>query len=111
MCRLFIIAECCNAGCKESSESCSTKLRYCSGCRLMRYCSTSCQKSAWKSHRSTCADLAKLTAMVRAKLGDEPVPAGQLGKNDVQFEKEARKLGFLESRMKELAKNLAETGV
>ncbi|KAK6996030.1 hypothetical protein R3P38DRAFT_3223118 [Favolaschia claudopus] len=111
MCRLFLVAQCCNAGCKESSESCSTQLRYCSRCRLMRYCSTSCQKSAWKSHRTACADFAKLTAMVRAKLGDDPVPAGQLGKNMVKFEKEARKLGFVDSRMKELSKNLAETGV
>jgi len=33
----------------------STKnLKYCSGCKKIQYCSTSCQKNDWKKHKKIC---------------------------------------------------------
>ena len=32
----------------------------CSGCLLVSYCSTACQKAAWPSHRQVCRAAAKL---------------------------------------------------
>merc|ERR1712126_21231 len=38
------------------------KLKLCSRCKLVRYCSTKCQREDWKRHKSECAmaDMAKL---------------------------------------------------
>ncbi|KAJ7231998.1 hypothetical protein C8J57DRAFT_178686 [Mycena rebaudengoi] len=50
-------AHCCSSACSETSESSSQKLRYCGRCRVVRYCSDTCQKEAWKRHKTVCKDL------------------------------------------------------
>ncbi|EJK68018.1 hypothetical protein THAOC_10858 [Thalassiosira oceanica] len=42
---------CANCG-RESSDA--VKLRYCTACRLVKYCSVGCQKSHRKQHKKTC---------------------------------------------------------
>jgi hypothetical protein len=37
------VAECCNATCAVTSESSAQRLRSCSQCGVMRYCSGPCQ--------------------------------------------------------------------
>ncbi|KAJ6562507.1 hypothetical protein B0H19DRAFT_98907 [Mycena capillaripes] len=104
--RLTAVVQCCNTACTETSESCAQKLRYCARCRVMRYCSSECQKAAWKYHKVVCADLETLNTKVMPKFGmsvSESAPAECL----VRFEKEARKLGFGDDRMKVLAAELA----
>lgn len=109
---LAAVAQCCSAGCAETSESSAQKLRYCARCRLMRYCSAACQKDAWTQHRGVCADLQTLHAKVMPRFSgarafewtDEG--AGPTGLFMVEFEKKTRKLGFTEERMKELSEEL-----
>ncbi|KAJ7198789.1 hypothetical protein GGX14DRAFT_665117 [Mycena pura] len=104
--RLTAVAQCCNAGCMETSESSAQKLRYCARCRVMRYCSSSCQKTAWRYHKNVCTDVEALNTKVMPKI-DSREDAGDAGLEVlVKFEKEARKLGFTEDRMKELSKEL-----
>ncbi|KAJ7899307.1 hypothetical protein B0H14DRAFT_2674359 [Mycena olivaceomarginata] len=40
--------------CKVRGASTDQPLRLCSGCRIERYCSTTCQKLAWKEHKTIC---------------------------------------------------------
>ncbi|KAF7343031.1 Zf-MYND domain containing protein [Mycena venus] len=40
--------------CKVSGASTDQPLRLCSGCRIERYCSITCQKLAWKEHKTIC---------------------------------------------------------
>lgn len=35
-------------------ESVDSSLKQCGACRLVKYCSTSCQKSDWKAHKVSC---------------------------------------------------------
>ncbi|KAJ7198788.1 hypothetical protein GGX14DRAFT_665116 [Mycena pura] len=104
--RLTAVAQCCNAGCMETSESSAQKLRYCARCRVMRYCSSSCQKTAWRYHKNVCTDLETLNTKVMPKVGSRKTDSDAAGQVFVKFEKEARKLGFTEDRMKELSKEL-----
>ncbi|KAJ7204330.1 hypothetical protein GGX14DRAFT_646597 [Mycena pura] len=104
--RLTAVAQCCNAGCMETSESSAQKLRYCARCRVMRYCSSSCQKTAWRHHKNVCTDLETLNTKVMPELDSCETDAGSARQVFVKFEKEARKLSFTEDRMKELAKEL-----
>ncbi|KAK7042255.1 hypothetical protein R3P38DRAFT_2889392 [Favolaschia claudopus] len=106
--RLVNSVQCCNPPCTQTSESCSKKLRYCSQCRLVRYCSTSCQKTAWKDHKTVCVDLEKLNRKIISKFDkDAIVTAGQLSEGSQHFEDECRKLGFTEDRMRELHEEVA----
>ncbi|KAI0424356.1 hypothetical protein F5Y09DRAFT_353492 [Xylaria sp. FL1042] len=41
---------CARTGCNSSEES----LKACTGCFLVHYCSTHCQKQAWHGHKSVC---------------------------------------------------------
>mmetsp|Transcript_19791 Transcript_19791/g.35807 ORF Transcript_19791/g.35807 Transcript_19791/m.35807 type:complete len:397 (-) Transcript_19791:152-1342(-) len=43
--------ECDHCGAKESDEK---RLSKCTGCNKVLYCSTHCQKTAWKSHEKRC---------------------------------------------------------
>ncbi|KAJ7326198.1 hypothetical protein DFH08DRAFT_968121 [Mycena albidolilacea] len=71
MSRLTAVARCCNAVCTETSESSGTRLHYCAGCHVMRYYSSSCQKTARKYHKLTiCADLRTLNTEMLPKVGD-----------------------------------------
>ncbi|KAJ7777972.1 hypothetical protein DFH07DRAFT_796856 [Mycena maculata] len=102
--RLAYEARCCNVGCTETSESSAQKLRYCARCRLMRYCSSGCQKAAWKEHKGICPDLEKLnTKAISSVRNVESEPTGQFM---IEFEKKTKKLGFTEGRMKEIAEEL-----
>ncbi|KAJ7726911.1 hypothetical protein B0H16DRAFT_261345 [Mycena metata] len=47
--RITAVVKCCSAICTETSESSAQRLRYCARCKFMRYCSNSCQKTAWRS--------------------------------------------------------------
>ncbi|KAJ6618763.1 hypothetical protein B0H10DRAFT_2029060 [Mycena sp. CBHHK59/15] len=102
--RVTSVAQCCNAACAETSESSSQKLRYCARCRVMRYCSGTCQKTAWKYHKTVCKDLERLNRDVMPLFSGEAT--GQPGESLDEFEKEARKLGFTEDRMKEISAEL-----
>ncbi|KAJ7828797.1 hypothetical protein B0H13DRAFT_1656080 [Mycena leptocephala] len=42
------------AGCPSLEHRNGVKLSLCSGCDTAVYCSRTCQKSAWKAHRSAC---------------------------------------------------------
>ena len=45
--------------CKRSKGAYDAKeldLKACGGCKLIRYCSVSCQKKDWKFHKSSCSD-------------------------------------------------------
>ena len=43
--------DCAHCGCPESAIH---PLRYCDGCRQVKYCSQECQKKNWKSHKTFC---------------------------------------------------------
>ena len=44
----------------------ASKMRRCSGCDFVRYCSTTCQKKHWRSqHRHECADIVFDRALVK----------------------------------------------
>ncbi|KAJ6591241.1 hypothetical protein DFH09DRAFT_1358596 [Mycena vulgaris] len=106
--RIAAVAQCCNASCAETSESSTQKLRYCARCRLMRYCSSGCQKTAWRYHKTVCADLETLNKKVMPLFPDrcESSDYGPPGQAMVEFELEAKKLGFTEDRMKEMSAEL-----
>ncbi|KAJ6511502.1 hypothetical protein C8R47DRAFT_1065056 [Mycena vitilis] len=106
--RLTSIAQCCNALCTETSESSAQRLRSCAKCRVMRYCSSACQKTAWKYHKIVCADIETLYLKVMQKLDGpaDTVDGSNPGACLLDFEKKARKAGFSEERMKVLAAEL-----
>ncbi|KAJ7662138.1 hypothetical protein DFH06DRAFT_1191626, partial [Mycena polygramma] len=106
--RLTSIAQCCNALCTETSESSAQRLRSCAKCRVMRYCSSACQKTAWKYHKIVCADIETLNMKVMQKLDGpaDTVDGSNPGACLLDFEKKARKAGFSEERMKVLAAEL-----
>lgn len=48
--------ECGSSG--SGDESASKKLSLCAGCRMVSYCSATCQKSHWKeSHKAVCSEM------------------------------------------------------
>ena len=52
----------CSLCCKNAQE---TKLKKCSGCLEVRYCSKECQATAWyKGHKVSCKDFSGLKEMV-----------------------------------------------
>ncbi|KAJ7920709.1 hypothetical protein B0H13DRAFT_2319240 [Mycena leptocephala] len=105
--RLTAVAQCCNAVCTETSESSAQRLRYCARCRVMRYCCSTCQRTAWKYHKTVCADVEKLNKKVMPKFCNaRPIDKGNPGQCLVEFEREAQKLGFTEDRMKEISREL-----
>lgn len=44
----------------ESDIHFRRELLSCSGCRYVKYCDKSCQKSAWSYHKNECINLRKL---------------------------------------------------
>jgi hypothetical protein len=105
--RVTSVAQCCNAACQETSESSAQKLRYCARCRVMRYCSSTCQKTAWKYHKVVCGDVEKLNKNVMPMFSDGKSKSGvPPAKRLEDFELEARKIGFTEERMKEISAEL-----
>ncbi|KAJ7507386.1 hypothetical protein B0H11DRAFT_202507 [Mycena galericulata] len=110
--QLAAVAQCCRIGCAETSETSAQKLRYCARCRLMRYCSSGCQKAAWKEHKGICTDLQTLHTKVMPVFSDKStsewadVETGPTGRFMQEFERKTRKLGFGEDRMKELSEEL-----
>ncbi|KAJ7242003.1 hypothetical protein C8J57DRAFT_70726 [Mycena rebaudengoi] len=95
-------AHCCSPTCSETSESSNQKLRYCGRCRVVRYCSDTCQKAAWKRHKTVCKDLETINKKVLPLLSPRPpahkVPTAKLFQ---EFEREVKKAGFSEARMEE----------
>ncbi|KAJ7120992.1 hypothetical protein C8R44DRAFT_877304 [Mycena epipterygia] len=102
--RITAVVHCCNAGCSATSESSAQKLRYCARCRVMRYCSSVCQKAAWREHKGVCADLKMLNKLAPTSI-DESAETGQCL---VDFETEAKKVGFTAERMLEIATELTD---
>lgn len=45
---------CHNDECTKDHNDKSFKLKSCSGCRKVQYCSKECQKQAWKAHKAFC---------------------------------------------------------
>ncbi|KAJ6524532.1 hypothetical protein B0H19DRAFT_1386135 [Mycena capillaripes] len=97
------VAQCCNATCTETSESTVQKLRYCSQCGIMRYCSCVCQKAAWKYHKLGCKDLEKLKNDILPRASRSNTKNGGATAQFFQeFEKEALNQGFTVQRMEEI---------
>ncbi|KAJ7177824.1 hypothetical protein C8R46DRAFT_664924 [Mycena filopes] len=107
--RLTAVVRCCSASCTETSESSAQKLRYCARCKVMRYCSNSCQRAAWRYHKNVCVDVERLNKKVmvlpffNTSMSVYDGGAAQILDN---FEREARKQGFTEDRMKEISTEL-----
>ncbi|KAJ7026576.1 hypothetical protein C8F04DRAFT_1125030 [Mycena alexandri] len=105
--RITAVVKYCSATCTETSESSTQRLRYCARCKVMRYCSNSCQKAAWRYHKNVCVDLERLNEKVlplfKSSLSIDDGGAGQIL---TRFEREARKHGFTEDRMKEISAEL-----
>ncbi|KAJ6545008.1 hypothetical protein DFH09DRAFT_1172454 [Mycena vulgaris] len=64
MIRVLLIAwkqslTCYAMSCPESLQTSHT-FRRCSGCKVVSYCGTGCQKRAWKAHKSLCGTIAKI---------------------------------------------------
>ena len=49
-------------GCTANDVENLTRPKLCSGCRTVRYCSSSCQKADWKAHKIGCKAIATETA-------------------------------------------------
>ena len=45
---------CSRKDCKKRQKTLNVNLKVCSGCKITYYCSRSCQKRAWLSHKSRC---------------------------------------------------------
>ncbi len=41
--------------CAKSQAHVATRLKLCTGCRSVRYCSVECQRSDWRAHKKVCA--------------------------------------------------------
>lgn len=48
------------------------KLRYCSRCEMVLYCSRECQKTDWKRHKKDCAKLATEEAKAKDMRNTHP---------------------------------------
>jgi len=53
----------CCAGCQKSG----IKLRACSNCHAVRYCSTACQRAHWRAHKASCISPQDVYEANRAK--------------------------------------------
>lgn len=58
------------------------KLLVCSRCKVGRYCSTTCQKSDWKEHKSYCSSKAFIDNFAREIHGDYMASTQGLAKTD-----------------------------
>ena len=55
--------KCCNDQCPlQGREAERSSLLYCTGCKIVHYCSAECQKVNWKYHKHQCANIAKLNS-------------------------------------------------
>ena len=54
-----------------SACAANTKLWQCSGCRLHGYCSKTCQRSLWKTHKALCRPISAVTREASARLKDQ----------------------------------------
>ena len=48
----------------DSCLSASDKLKRCSGCKMVYYCSQACQKNAWGTHKLECKHLKKVSPIM-----------------------------------------------
>lgn len=55
---------------EESDESQNNKLKQCSVCHAVEYCSTGCQKNHWSSHKNACTKTAALTLFAAIQAND-----------------------------------------
>lgn len=49
--------------CRELQFALDSKMKVCGGCKMAYYCSRSCQKEAWPSHKPTCVKLRSMYAL------------------------------------------------
>jgi hypothetical protein len=67
--RMLLLPGCCyvdctnNSGPSEAGLVAGRRRVMCSGCRLVRYCSTACAQAAWPDHRKACCKLAAATGV------------------------------------------------
>ncbi|EJD51402.1 hypothetical protein AURDEDRAFT_143169 [Auricularia subglabra TFB-10046 SS5] len=67
------IRRCWNQECGEMEMLAGHKFQRCACCKVVRYCSSACQRAAWDTHQAPC----KLMRAKKAiKLMDLPVPKG-----------------------------------
>ena len=57
--KTHIAIRCC-VGCLTTAQK--KPLKQCSGCHLIKYCSTECQRKNWPNHKKTCARIKKMGA-------------------------------------------------
>eukprot|EP00931_Biecheleriopsis_adriatica_P093273 TRINITY_DN67015_c0_g1_i1.p1 TRINITY_DN67015_c0_g1~~TRINITY_DN67015_c0_g1_i1.p1 ORF type:complete len:453 (-),score=104.59 TRINITY_DN67015_c0_g1_i1:179-1402(-) len=63
MCESFMAQSSSNRGGARECHQCgkvSNDLKQCSGCKAVAYCSRECQKAAWKTHKHSCEEAARL---------------------------------------------------
>jgi len=52
---LYFASGCARSGCYSYADD---ELKFCSSCRVVKYCSKECQKADWKKHKLQCKTLA-----------------------------------------------------
>ena len=54
--------------CQPACDRCGRgdSLRWCGGCRCVLYCSTACQRGAWRTHRRVCVRPRRAMGVARA---------------------------------------------
>ena len=57
-------------GCDKTEIDCKSRFKKCGCCNLTFYCSSECQRSAWKLHKSTCAAISSSAAVICAVTQD-----------------------------------------
>ncbi|KAJ7596543.1 hypothetical protein C8J56DRAFT_1040816 [Mycena floridula] len=99
--KFFITSRtCANPGCLNTTESIGRALLQCSGCRMMLYCSTECQKVAWNHsetpHKSLCK-AAKPFMAIKTAVRDARRARNEnldLGLEKMEFDREVTAAGI-----------------
>ena len=56
-----VLRHCSAPDCEKSDNDPGVKLKACARCRIARYCSSACQKRAWRTHKAACFPPQKAT--------------------------------------------------
>ncbi|KAI0812059.1 hypothetical protein GGR55DRAFT_677657 [Xylaria sp. FL0064] len=70
---------CARIGCKSGDEN----LKACSGCFLVHYCSTDCQKQDWRRHKSVCKSILSKASWDWNSRRDAPIRLGEVPPQNV----------------------------
>ncbi|KAJ6595682.1 hypothetical protein DFH09DRAFT_1357603 [Mycena vulgaris] len=96
------------AGC-AGIESISTTFPQCSGCKTAVYCSPSCQKSAWKAHKSACYAGTVQAQMLPSQAAYAAKLARVTGSSETQGQRNLRARSAFTPEIAELGRFLVKT--